>query len=192
MLIQIQDILHKIEVDQKKIVFMWVRGNVAIRGNEAADRAAKEALNKEPTDDLMPFSDLKPLNAKSIHQVWQKEWDEAVIIFNKLHELSDKLLLFCKTRKEDTVLHRHSYLTHPFLLKKKRSSCLCCVLVSTLHKLEWSWPWNTVIHVCRLVVIRDLVQTSAAIHSIYETNSVPVQQLKSVKHTVDMFSRRYP
>ena len=33
---------------------------MGIRGNEAADRAAKEALEKEPIDDLMPFSDLKP------------------------------------------------------------------------------------------------------------------------------------
>ena len=96
---------------------------MGIRGNEAADRAAEEALEKEPIDDLMPFSDLKPLTAKNIHQVWQKEWDEAIIVSNKLHDtfpkLSDKLLTFFNTRKEDTVLNRlsigHSYLTHSFL-----------------------------------------------------------------------------
>ena len=86
--------LHKNDVDQKGIVFMWIPGHVCIRENEAADRAAKEAVVREPTDDLMPFSDLKPLTAKDIHQFWQKEWDEVVLA------LSDKLLSFCKTRKE--------------------------------------------------------------------------------------------
>ena len=70
----------------------------------------KKALEKEATVHLMPFSHLKPLTAKYIYQVWQKEWDEALTESNKLHEillkLLDKVLSFCKTRKEDTVLDR--------------------------------------------------------------------------------------
>ena len=85
---------------------MWVPGHAGIRENEAADGAATEALDKEPTDDRTSFSDLKPLTAKYIHQAWQKEWDEAIIVSSKLHgilpKLSDKLLTFCNTGKEDS------------------------------------------------------------------------------------------
>ena len=53
----------------------------------------------------------------------------------KLHDilpkLSDKLLTFCNTRKEDTVLNRlhigHSYFTHSFLLKREEPRvCVAC------------------------------------------------------------------
>ena len=57
----------------------------------------------------MPFSDLKPLTAKYVYQICQKDWDEIVLVCNKFHEilpkLPDKLLSFCNTRKEDTVLN---------------------------------------------------------------------------------------
>ena len=86
---------------------MSVPGHVGIRGNEAADRAAKEALDKKPTANFMSFSDLKPLTAKYVYQIWQKEWDETGLASNKYHEflpkLPDKLLSFCNERKENTV-----------------------------------------------------------------------------------------
>ena len=70
---------------------MWVLRHVGIQGNEAADRAAKEALDVKPTADLMPFSDLKPLTAKYVYQVLQKEWDETVLVSNKFHKILPKL-----------------------------------------------------------------------------------------------------
>ena len=56
--------LHKIDVDQKVSVSRWLPGHAGTQGNEATDRAATEALDKEPTDDLMPFEELKPSSAK--------------------------------------------------------------------------------------------------------------------------------
>ena len=70
--------LHKIDLDQKKIDFMWVSGHVGMQGNEPADRAAKNAFDKELTDELVPSSDLKKKQKKLwlpniyIHQVCRK------------------------------------------------------------------------------------------------------------------------
>ena len=77
----------------------------------------------------MPFSDLKPLTAKYVSRIWLKEWDETVLVSYKFHEilpkLPGKLLSFCNTRKENTVLNRlligHSYLTHSFILRKEEA-----------------------------------------------------------------------
>ena len=104
----------------------------------------KEALEKEPSVNLMPFSDLKPLTAKYTLSLAGK-WNEADIVSNKLYEillkLSDKLLSFCKTRKEDTVLNRqhtgNSYLTHTFLLKKEQPPVFvaCNTIITVKHIL---------------------------------------------------------
>ena len=94
----------------------------------------------------MPFSDLQPLTAKYVYQVWQKKWDETVLVSNKFHEivpkLPDKLLLsFCNTRKENTVLNRlhigHSYLTHCFILRKEEAPVYvaCNAVITVKHIL---------------------------------------------------------
>ena len=77
----------------------------------------------------------------SVYKVWQKEWDETGLVSNKFHEilpkLRDKLLSFCNTRTDNTVLNRlhivNSYLTHSFILRKEEDPvCVACNVALTV------------------------------------------------------------
>ena len=85
----------------------------------------------------MHFSDLKPLTAKYVYQVWQKEWDETGLVSNTFHEILPKLL---DKLLENTVLNRlhigHSYLTHSFILGKEEAPvCVACSTGLTVKRI---------------------------------------------------------
>ena len=125
----------------------------------------KQLLIKKTTANLMPFSDLKPVTAKYVYQIWRKKWDETVLVSNKFHEILPKLpakrLSFCNTRKENTVLNRlhigHSYLTHSFILRKEEASvCVTCDTVITVKHI--------LIECDDLVEIRNISRGDLCIH----------------------------
>ena len=121
----------------------------------------------------MPFSDLKPVTAKYVYQIWRKKWDETVLVSNKFHEILPKLpakrLSFCNTRKENTVLNRlhigHSYLIHSFILRKEEAPvCLACNAVITVK--------HNLIECADLLEIRKKYFEEKSLHSLFR-NVIP-------------------
>ena len=89
LLAKILELHLELQNDDKEIVFIWVSGHVGIRGNYAADSAAKDALDSDISDELIPFSDLKPRLNKYLVDLWQMEWDNYP--YNKLYKTFSKL-----------------------------------------------------------------------------------------------------
>ena len=72
-LVQILELYTEMTRDGREIVFIWVPGHVGIRGNSAADSAAKDSLDGDISVERIPFSDLKPRTNKYILELWQSE-----------------------------------------------------------------------------------------------------------------------
>ena len=116
--VQILELYTEMTRKGREIVFIWVPGHVNIRGNSAADSAAKDALDGDISVELRP-----KVTHKFFLELWQSEWDE--FPENKLYKifpvLKDCISCPWKNRKEETVMARlhigHSFLTHSFLLK---------------------------------------------------------------------------
>ena len=128
--------------DWKQIVSVWVPGHVGIRGNSAADAAAKDALVGDTSVELIPFSDLKSHANKYILQLWQSEWYE--LRGNKLHKIFPvlKQCVVCPrtNSKEETVMARlhigHCFITHSFLLKgEEPPMCIGCDELLTVQHI---------------------------------------------------------
>ena len=65
-LVQILELYTEMTRDGREIVFIWIPGHVGIRGNLAADSAAKDALDGDISVELIPLSDLKSHTNKYI------------------------------------------------------------------------------------------------------------------------------
>ena len=73
LLVQILELFTEMTRGGREIVFIWVLDHAGIRGNSAADSAAKDVLDGDISVELIPFSDLKSCTNKYILELWQSE-----------------------------------------------------------------------------------------------------------------------
>ena len=135
-------LLQELRARQVDITFVWVPSHVGIGGNEAADREAKKALQKEVTATSIPYTDLKHSIASASYREWQARWETES--YNKLFNIHNKVTQqsTCRgsTRHQDTILTRlkigHTYLTHSFILRgEEPPQCIGCNCSLTVEHL---------------------------------------------------------
>ena len=139
----IQNLLLRISSisNQCKITLLWIPSHVGIRGNENADKAAKNALNLQQTNIKLPYTDFKHIIRSAIQTDWQQRW--SLETSNKLFQVQPKLgtRLPCRRdRREEVVLSRlrtgHTYLTHSYILKRDDPPvCYACDAPFTVQHL---------------------------------------------------------
>ena len=140
--------------DGKNVELAWIPSHVGIKGNEAADTAAKAALAEVlPDNQKTKFSDLKAGAASYVKQASQAEWEKEGERDppNKLFKIqpirSDTFPRSCKNRKEESVLSRlhigHTYITHRHRLAGEAEPiCIGCDEPLTVeHILVKCWDF---------------------------------------------------
>ena len=90
----------------KLITFCWISSHRDIRGNEDADRAAKDALSKAHFE--LPCTDVFIKIQPFVSSLWPKRWDKEV--GNKLHaimpQIDNKYYSGCTNRKDEVIINR--------------------------------------------------------------------------------------
>ena len=178
--------LHLLSTAHKTIFFCWIPSHIGIRGNEAADMAAKESLDFNITASQVPYTDLKPHINSFIANKWQERWSSCPD--NKLFKIKPTLGVwpsgFRNYRKEEVVLSRlrigHTYFTHSYILRQEDPpECTACQEIYSVR--------HVLIDCIDLGLIRPRFYTVPDMKTLFDT--ISVDRILSFVKEVNLFDK---
>ena len=186
MILKLLQKLHELSRAHKTIYFCWIPSHIGIRGNEAADMAAKESLSHNITASQVPYTDLKPHINSFISDKWQERWSSCPD--NKLFRIKPTLGEwppgFRGSRKEEVVLARlrigHTYFTHSFILRQEDPpECTACQEVYSVK--------HVLIDCIDLGLIRPRFYIVPDMKALFDT--ISVDRILSFVKEVNLYSK---
>ena len=178
--------LHLLSIAHKTIFFCWIPSHIGIRGNEAADVAAKESLDFNIIASQVPYTDLKPHINSFIANKWQERWSSCQD--NKLFKIKPTLGVwpsgFRNSRKEEVVLSRlrigHTYFTHSYILRQENPpECTACQEIYSVR--------HVLIDCIDLGLIRPRFYTVPDMKTLFDT--ISVDRILSFVKEVNLFNK---
>ena len=186
LILKLLEKLHHLSCAQKTIYLCWIPSHIGIRGNEAADLAAKESLNLDITTSQVPYTDLKCHINHFISNKWQERWTSCAN--NKLFKIKSTLGVwppgFRNSRKEEVVLSRlrigHAYFSHSYILRQEDPpECTACQEIYSVR--------HVLIDCIDLGLIRPRFYTVPDLKTLFDT--VSVDRILSFLKEVNLFAK---
>ena len=116
--------MHKLKMRNVYVNLCWIPSHIGVKGNEKADKLAKEAVTLPCVMNKLPIEDYLADIKKVVRNEWQDKWN-AVPLTNKLRNVKDTINPWlssfqAKNRREEIILTRlrigHTNLTHGYLM----------------------------------------------------------------------------
>ena len=124
LILQLLQKLHHLSCANKTIHLCWIPSHIGIRGNEAADMAARESLDQDIIVSQVPYTDLKSHINFFISSKWQERWSSCRD--NKLLQIKPTFGEWSpgcrRSRKQEVVLSRLEMailFSHSYILPQK-------------------------------------------------------------------------
>ena len=144
MIIDIQDLLHDLKEEGRECVVLWVPGHRGIHGNEVADMHAKQAAQREETEDYrVSLREYVPLMRTACFDYFERVWRDYDRRTN-LKEIKSHVQPWSScirnVRREEIILCRlrlgHTRLTHGYILdREQRPECRRCNVYLTVRHI---------------------------------------------------------